>query len=129
MTSYLPNYRPPIPSLLVQLAVPDATPQPVLFTAVIDTGADITLVPAEQLEHLGAPMVYQARLRPAFGPVRMVNVFLIDLIVDRYRLAGLNVVAWPTSAEIILGRDVLNQLIVVLDGPQRRAEVLSRQPA
>ena len=121
---YSRNYYPPSPVLEVRLAVPNGErvgPLP----ALVDTGADGTLVPLEYLLDILAPSTDEALMRSQWGEGRLVHLYLVDVEINGDTLPGLEVVGDEMTREIILGRDVLNKLNLVLDGPQEMVEVLT----
>jgi predicted aspartyl protease len=95
------------------------------FTALIDTGADISLMPKSILLMLGAPSMYEAQLRSPWGELHSVMVYLADVVIDQQRFPGIAVAADENDTEIILGRNILNKLSVLLDGPEQIAQMLS----
>lgn len=98
------------------------------LTALVDTGADATLVPAHFLKQGNAEMLRSARIRSHWGEFRLVTLYLIDLTIAGEHLAGIEVVADDQSDEVILGRNVLNKLILLLDGPRNQSDLLLRRP-
>lgn len=54
---YLQTYYPPIPCLQITLDYPDESLKLGPFTAIIDTGADGTMVPQSLLDEINAPFV------------------------------------------------------------------------
>ncbi|MDM8529586.1 hypothetical protein QUF63_00345 [Anaerolineales bacterium HSG25] len=54
--------------------------------AIIDTGADSTLVPDNLLDEIGAPFSDEARLRSHWGEWRTVSLFVVDIGIDKLRL-------------------------------------------
>jgi predicted aspartyl protease len=94
----------------------------------VDTGADATLVPMQQLQAIEAEEIYRARVRSHWGEQRTVTVFLVDLDVAGHTLPGIEVVGDELSEDILLGRNVLNRLILLLDGPAGEIDVLSKNP-
>lgn len=50
------------------------------------------------------------------------------LEVEGQLLPGIEVVGDEQGRDVLLGRNVLNKLIVLLDGPGRLTAVLSRRP-
>jgi hypothetical protein len=50
-------------------------------------------------------------------------IYSVDIGIGLARLPAVEVVADDRSAEIVLGRNVLNKLVVTLNGPQRTIEV------
>jgi hypothetical protein len=63
-----------------------------------------------------------------------VTLFLIDIHLDIGFLPGIEVVRVLKSAgifendEIVLGRNVLNLLILLLEGPAQQTSILERRP-
>lgn len=106
------DYDPAIP--LVDFIVSYAGE--VNVTALLDTGADATMLPLPVLELIAAPYVRTRRLHGIVGDSRMVNLHRVTIRIASFELPGIRVVALGAGDEPILGRDVLNQLIVTLDG-------------
>ncbi len=115
---YNTNYQPPFPAVEV---VVRNTDEESLYTktlpALLDCGADGTLVPIDYLQQIFAPALTDSRIRSHWGEWRSVQIFLVDIEVGSLRLPGIFVVGDEEGDEIILGRDVLNKLRVVLNGP------------
>ncbi len=107
-------------------------PAPALF----DTGSDFTLVPLSDLLRMDAPEAQSAFLRGLWSEQRPVTVYLVDLHLENRVLPDVEVVGiedesseTEEESEIILGRNVLNRLILLLDGPSEYAEILERRPS
>jgi len=123
-TPYSRKYFPPAPILSVSLAVPEGAPQLGPHIALVDTGADGTFVPTRFLEDLVAPIVYATYVRPSLGEGRhRVWVYQVDILLDSTRLPGIEVVGDDWGDEIILGRNFLNRLRMLLDGPNQTTGV------
>jgi hypothetical protein len=56
-------------------------------------------------------------LRSQWGERRAVFLYLVDLQIGELTLPGIYVVGDELGEEIVLGRNVLNQLRLLLDGP------------
>lgn len=86
----------------------------------LDTGADVTLLPRSTVEQLGVPPVAGERYElmgfdgtKSFAPVVMLDMlFLRRAFRGRYLLTE--------EGRGILGRDVLNHVVLLLDGPNRQ---------
>lgn len=65
--SYSSHYHPPMPVVEVALAAPGFDFSMGPLSGIIDTGADITLVPTEYLRQLNAPVVASGYLRSPWG--------------------------------------------------------------
>ncbi len=121
---YDTTYDPSLPVCDVVLtAVP--TGRRVELTAVIDTGADGTIVPVHYLQEIGARRVFETGLRSQWGERRTVFLYLVDLQIGALTLPGAYVVGDELGKEIILGRNVLNRLCLLLDGPAALTQLLS----
>ena len=118
MTSpYNKNYVPPIPVVEAFFAIPEGTPNTGPFEAILDTGADGTVVPKEILLNLGAPSLNYAHLISPWGEPHEVMLYLVDIHLGAILLPAIQVAADEGGEEIILGRNVLNKLSIFLDGP------------
>ncbi len=123
-TPYSQAYFPPAPVLMVSLAAPEEASQVGLHPALIDTGADGTFIPTVLLEELDVPVVYATNVRSHLGEgLRRVSVHKVDILLDAVRLPNIEVVSDDWGSEIILGRNALNKLQLLLDGPNQITEL------
>ena len=120
--------EPPFPRLPVVVAYPESNARSQALSGLVDTGADMTLVPSSQLLAIGAEEIYRARLRSHWGELRTAIVYLVDLQIAGHNLPGIEVIADDMSEDVLLGRNALNRLILLLDGLAGQADVLSRSP-
>jgi len=120
---YLDSYYPPIPVLEISLGYPQEMLTHGSLTALIDTGADGTLVPQSLIDELGAPPIDQVRVRSHWGEWRHAQLFTVDIGIGAFRLPAIEVVGDDQGQEIVLGRNVLNRLRLLLDGPARQVEL------
>ena len=118
----------PFPGLPVVIRPVGETTETSASPALLDTGADATLAPTAQLKAIQADELYQTRLRSHWGEWRPVTVYLVDLEVDGHQLPGVEVVADDIGDSVLLGRNVLDKLILLLDGPGSQTDVLTRRP-
>jgi predicted aspartyl protease len=121
--TYSSDYFPPAPIIDISLGVPAQELALGPIAAFVDTGADITLIPARYINQLALPVDDHRFLRSQWGERRRVMIYSVDMGIGLARLPAVEVVADDRSAEIILGRNVLNKLVVTLNGPQRTIEV------
>jgi predicted aspartyl protease len=89
----------------------------------VDTGADATLVPARIVQRLGLPPVDVVAVSGVEGLKQRATVHLASVELAELRVKA-RIIAFADEA--ILGRDVLNQAVVTLDGP---GLTISVQPA
>lgn len=93
--------------------------------AVIDTGADMSVVPISYLRQVGAQRIGDGRARSLWGDARSVGVYAVSLRLEALHLNALRVLADDRGDEIVLGRIVLNRLGILLDGPSAMLEILT----
>lgn len=110
-------YRPPAPVLPVGVSAGGAAI--VMVPMLVDSGADVTLLPAELVRRLRLPWVDSIAVS-GFGGVRQqAAVHAATLTLGGTQLVA-RVVA---SDEALLGRDVLASFVLELDGPRARLTV------
>jgi predicted aspartyl protease len=122
------DYNPPFPLLPVALFHPESGTGTEEIPAFVDTGADGTLAPARYLAAIHAEEMYSTRMRSHWGESRLARIYLVDLEIAGLRLPGVEVVADDQGENVLLGRNVLNRLIILLDGPAGTTDVLTRRP-
>jgi predicted aspartyl protease len=107
---------PPAPVLPIRLSAPLGEPS-VLLVALIDTGADMTVVPRALARRLRLPVVGAVSVRGVAGSRSKCAVHAAAVEVDGHReiieVLGL-------GKEALAGRNLLNQWILNLDGPHQR---------
>ena len=126
--AYSTDHFPPIPTLELRLRRPDDGELTESLAGLIDTGADITLVPQTLLEQIGASELDEVRLRSHWGEYTTVITYLVDLTFSIGTLPGIEVVGDAYGDRVLLGRNVLNKLILLIDGPRQFTDLLTRRP-
>lgn len=124
---YSQRYSPPIPAIEIALSIPESDAFIGPLFAVLDTGADASIVPQEYLKKVGAVIVDEANLRSYWGDSQRVYIYQVDLRVNGQLIPDVEVVSDERGQDILLGRDVLNQLCLLLDGPTESLEVLDER--
>lgn len=94
-----------------------------ILQAIVDSGADGTIVPLHYLEEIQAPPTVEMVIRSQWGERRNVLLYLVDVQIGDLTLPGIEVVGDELSDEVVIGRDILNRLRVMLDGPREVVEV------
>jgi len=114
------HFDPPAPVARVILRNPHtaATVSDVLL--LLDTGADITLLPRMMVERLGVPLVADQRyeLMGFDGSKSFAPVVILDLLFLKRAFRGRYLLIEEERG--IMGRDILNHVILLLDGPQQQ---------
>lgn len=126
--TYDSKYTRPMPALPVILHNSENGQSVNCKTAYLDTGADGTIVPQALLEEIGAEEIEMKYMQNQWGERRDVSIYSIDIEVDGEYLSAIDVVSDQRGNEILLGRNVLNHLIIQLDGLKNQANVLTRRP-
>jgi predicted aspartyl protease len=122
---YSPSFRPPAPVLAVRVAAPGREPA-VGLQALVDTGADLSVIPRSTVDALALPQVSSTRIQGVTGVAESAPVHAAML-----QIAGapelVEVVAWGDEA--ILGRNVLNRYVLELDGPRETLTLSAPAPS
>jgi predicted aspartyl protease len=118
---YDARYTPSIPVAEIKIGKVRATSS-LILQAIIDSGADATVIPLHVLRALGARKSKRVWMN-TMGVRQMVDLYPISLQMAAYERKVLLVVGSPDTEEAILGRDVLNHLIVTLNGLAGVAEI------
>ena len=117
------SYQPPFPVVRVVLHNSEEGLSTAVENALLDTGSDGSLVPIAYLRQVFAPALTDTRIRSHWGEWRSAQLFVVDLELDILRLPGVFVVGDEQGDEIVLGRNVLNKLRLLLDGPASATEI------
>lgn len=118
------DYDPPMPVLALGLSRAGRTEAAVTIEAIVDSGSDGTLIPLDILEEAGAQYVDSAYVRGITGHREEVELYLITVHIGGHSVHAVRAAALPASEEAILGRNVLNQLNITLNGAAGVTEVL-----
>lgn len=121
--SYSVDYDPAMPVLEVTISEPHSNEAVTYAPALIDSGADGTLVPVDLLERIGAVSVASGRLTWFWQASRQVSIYIVRLQIGAHTLPRVRVAGVPAGTDLILGRNVLNQMRVTLDGPALTTEI------
>jgi predicted aspartyl protease len=121
--AYSSAYLPPAPVVEIRVEAPGRARRGRSLTALIDSGADATLIPIDMLEEVGARHVGDATLRGWAGDRYPADIYLVNLIIGVHALPAVRVAAVPSGTEPVLGRNALNHLIITLNGPAAVTEI------
>lgn len=126
LRKYSYAYFPPIPVLDISFSAPEQEAWQGPYEAFIDSGADFTIVPAKLLDTQNLSIVGTATLRSQWEDRIAVNIYEVDLKIGESVLPYVDIAADPQGEEILLGRNVLNELDLRLEGPHLRTHLLEQ---
>lgn len=115
------GYAPPAPVIEIEIDGYNPLFSKTTLWAMVDSGADASMIPLYALDAVGATYKETLWMRSVTGDRTKVDLYLVGVQVGSHLVRGVHVVAAPENSEAIIGRDVLNQLVIKLDGP---AEIL-----
>ncbi len=113
---YNSTYDPPAPFIPITVDGHDPTSSPVTITAFVDSGADGTMLPIDVLQAVGAAYEASMWLRGTTGNRQRVDSYTVSIHIETETVHAISAVAMPVGSEPLIGRDVLNQLVVTLNG-------------
>ena len=124
MVPFDDSYDPPMPVLPVHVSGVDLDSAGLLLHAIVDTGADCSVIPERTVRMLKLPVVDMVSVQGFAGDSKAQRIY-----AARLRIAGRSILARIVGfgGEPLLGRDVLNQLVLRLDGPDRQLEIVARR--
>jgi predicted aspartyl protease len=120
---YDAGWNPPAPRVEVTVRHPSQAGLEEPVRLLIDTGADLTVIPAVTASRLG---LHPRGLVPVsgYGGVQAyLREYRADLVVPGYPPVPVLLLAGLQGLPTILGRDVLNLFRVILDGPNQTLEI------
>lgn len=119
--NYDSSYDPAMPVVEIEIANIENDTKTVKLTGLVDSGSDTTLIPKRYLRALGIKRVRKAQIRGVSGFAYTVDMYMLQLKVGPYQLYGIRVAG--DKKKIIIGRNVINQLVVTLNGLAEVTEV------
>jgi len=119
---YNTSYEPPAPFLPIAVDGYDEAKPPIIVMAFVDSGADGTMLPLEVLQAVGAEYEDSVRLRGTAGSVQQLDRYSVRIQIQDMIIGSVSAVATAAGSEPLIGRDVLNHLILTLNGLAGMAE-------
>lgn len=112
---YARNYFPAFPVVEIRIIGTDLDSGREV-TGLIDSGSDATQIPLSILRAIGAREVDKRWVQDLAGIRYSVGVFEVRILIGDIAMPSIEVIGRTGISEVIIGRDVLNQLIVTLNG-------------
>ena len=109
------SYNPSIPIVEIKIGQPWTTPL-LSLTALVDSGADGTMIPLRYLQQVGARRERKSWVTGVTGVRTQIDIYTVALNFGPFAFDDIEIAAGKQKDEIIVGRDLLNQFIVTLDG-------------
>lgn len=119
--AYDDAYTPPAPVVLVTIRYPEGGEQELRVNVLLDTGADVTVVPPALVRALRARPVAERTIQGTDGTsLGVVPAYFLEFELEGHRDL-VEVVACGDA--VIAGRNWLNSLHITLDGPEQTVAV------
>ena len=122
--TYSEEYDPPMPVMDVGVSLPKQDAVEVTTTALLDSGSDGTLISIDLSESIGAKPVGPARVHGLWGGSQLANMYIVKLYIGPHQLYAIRVAGVASNSECLIGRNVLNQLVVTLNGHASVVEIM-----
>jgi len=122
MPRYSTSLSPPGPVATVRVVHPATGAESDEFAGKLDTGADMSVLPEMLVRQLGVPPWGRVRAKGFDGSDSLHLVYYVRLVVEGFPLPAVRCMSAHRN-DALLGRDVLNQFIVTLDGKHLAFEI------
>ena len=120
---YDSSYDPPAPFLPVAIDGYDPEKPPIIVPAFADSGADGTMLPQDILQAVGAEYEDTVQLRGIASGIQRLDRYTVGIHIESETVHAVSAVATAAGSEALIGRDVLNHLVVTMNGPAGVIEV------
>lgn len=87
----------------------------------IDTGADVTIIPQNVVDELKLFPAGEVEIRGYEGNVSIKKTYWVTIIIEEYKVF-VKVIS-SVRTHILIGRDILKELIVILNGKESIFEI------
>ena len=118
---YNREFEPPAPTVPIRIASP-ASNNAETLEALLDSGADISVVPTEASERLGLLRVDRTRVVGFGAEATDATVYSASIGLEEDSARIERVVSWGENYAII-GRDIMNRWRTTLDGPSQTTRI------
>lgn len=121
---YDTGYYPAAPVVDVTLISPETDKTSAPITALVDSGSDGSVMPLELLDEINALSMGTAVMSGIWGDRRRVNLYLVTMKIGDHLIRGIHVAGIPDRSEAVIGRNAMNTIALVLNGPAHMVEIL-----
>ena len=112
---YSRQFQPPAPFLEIRVAATDQS-RPAIVPALVDTGSDVTSIPLTVARALGLTPQGSVRVEGVTEEQIRRQTFRAFVSLGPGEPESFDVVGWHEDIAL-LGRDILNDYVLTLDGP------------
>ena len=119
---YDSSFNPSMPVVEIKIGRSLMTPSLALI-ALIDSGADGVIIPLQYLRKIKARQERSVWMRTVTGTRSVIDLYSISLQFGPYEFRDRIVAGGLQPDEVIIGRDVLNQFVVILNGLASSLEI------
>jgi hypothetical protein len=116
------NFNPPAPVVEVVVTHPVTSVNSGTLHGKVDSGADVTVIPERLVRQLKLTPKGRAWTRSYDGTYSQRPVYYARFIVEGFALPIVRCIA-ADRTNVLLGRNVLNRFIIVLDGKNLSCEL------
>lgn len=120
---YDSSYFPSAPFISVTVDGYATSRSPVTVHAFADSGADGTMLPQDILMEVGTEYEDTVLLRGTAGGMQTLDRYTVRVRIGEKTVDSVSAVATATGSEPLLGRDVLNHLVMTLNGLDEVTEI------
>lgn len=121
--AYSNGYSPAAPVVEVAVYPPGKPDNQVQLALMLDTGANVTALPLRELNRIDAEYLESVMLYGIAGGRVRVDMYRVAIQLGPHIFGRIRVAGIAAANNAVLGRDVLNQLTVILDGPANMTEI------
>ncbi len=119
---YDSSETPPAPYIDLQLCPLRHPNRLIRVRAKLDSGAGLTVIPLDLVNRWRLQEYGRIRVQGFNGTISIRSIYRIDLSIGSRWFRDIAVTATRRS-NILLGRDILNQFCITLDGPRQIVEI------